>query len=101
MTIKGFLKAMLTKSEDVSSRRVVGLLAFVVILIITFVDLFSAFTITGFIFDGLMWILLGCFGLTTVSDFKSMSVKSDVASTALENNSTPEEAQEIMESNKP
>lgn len=92
---------MLTKSEDVSSRRVVGLIAFMALLVITFVDLFTGLTITGFIFDGLMWIVLGCFGLTTVSDFKSMSVKSDVASSALENEATPKEAQDIMESEKP
>jgi positive regulator of sigma E activity len=56
--MKEFFKKMLSSDPDVSSKRFMGLTAAAVIYIIALVDLFSNFTVTEYVFDGLVWLAI-------------------------------------------
>jgi hypothetical protein len=64
-----FIKNMLSENTAVSSKRVVGILAFLVIIIIGLVNMFTGKLIANFIFDGILYICLASLSLTTVEKF--------------------------------
>lgn len=61
-----FLKSIISEDENVSSKRIVALLAVLTIEIIAFVNLFTGKTVQEFIFDGLIMLALGGLGITAV-----------------------------------
>lgn len=69
MNFKHFLLNMLGAEGEVSSKRVIGLAAFMMILIIAAVDLLTKYVVTQFIFDGLMWIVIAAFFANVLEAF--------------------------------
>ena len=70
-TIISNLKGMLSDSADgsLSSKRVVGLLAFLCCAVALFVDQFTPNKVTPALFDSMMWIVIGALGITGVEKF--------------------------------
>jgi hypothetical protein len=54
-----FLKKLLGSNTGISSKRLIGLSACVVIYIIAFVDLFTDKTVTNYVFEGLVYLAIG------------------------------------------
>lgn len=52
-----------------SSKRIVTLSAFLMICLAFLVDLFSPYTLSEFIFDGLMWIVVAGLGFISSEKF--------------------------------
>jgi len=65
-SIYKFLKSLISEDENVSSKRIVALLAVLTIEIIAFVNLFTGKSVQEFIFDGLIMLALGGLGITAV-----------------------------------
>jgi len=63
-----FLKVLSAKS-GVSSKRFIGILGSLSMIVIAFVDLFTGFTVTDYIYDGLMWLSLGGLSVITAERF--------------------------------
>ena len=64
-----FIRDMLSENTNVSSKRVVGILSFIIIILIGMVNMFTGRIIANFIFDGILYICLASLGLTTVEKF--------------------------------
>lgn len=64
-----FFKHLFSNSGTASSRRFITVITSFVILLIALVDLFTDKSVNQFIFDGLMWIVLGGLGLLTTEKF--------------------------------
>jgi len=60
--MKNFFTKLLSSSDDVSSKRFIGIMAAFVMFIIALVDLFTNKTVEDYIFDGLMWIVIAGLG---------------------------------------
>lgn len=54
--MKKFLKTMLSNSNDISSKRIIGIMSSISIIIIAFIDLLSNYKITDYVFEGLVWL---------------------------------------------
>jgi hypothetical protein len=67
--MKEFIKKMLSSSDDVSIKRIIGVLAFISLDVIAFINLFTGKVILNFIFDGILYICLTCLGLTVIEKF--------------------------------
>jgi hypothetical protein len=66
-------EAIKDKHGQNSSKRIVTMSAFLMVCLAFFVDLFTPFTLSEFIFDGLMWIVvagLGFISSENISLFK-------------------------------
>ena len=70
-----FIKNMLSENTAVSSKRVVGILAFLVIIFIGLVNMFTGRLIASFMFDGILYICLASLGLTTIEKFSDSFTK--------------------------
>jgi hypothetical protein len=60
--MKNFFTKLLSSSDDVSSKRFIGIMAAFVMFTIALVDLFTNKTVEDYIFDGLMWIVIAGLG---------------------------------------
>lgn len=60
--MKSFFQKLISSSDEVSSKRFIGIVAAFVMFIIAIVDLFSNNKVEEFIFDGLMWIVIAGLG---------------------------------------
>jgi hypothetical protein len=62
---------MLSDSENgsLSSKRVVGFLAFACCAVAFFVDQFTAYKVTPTLFESMMWIVIGALGITGAEKF--------------------------------
>ena len=63
-----FWKKMISTDADVSSKRIVGLISFLIIILMAVGNIFWDKTPAQFIFEGFLYITLGCFGLNAVID---------------------------------
>ena len=63
--MKQFFLDLLNSNSTISSRRFIAIISFLAILVIAFIDLFTSNTISEFIFDALMWIVLAGMGFAT------------------------------------
>lgn len=79
--MKQFFLDLLNSSSKVSSRRFIAILAFIVIIVIAFIDLFTSNTISEFIFDALMWIVLAGMGFATSDKFSTKGKKDETTDT--------------------
>jgi hypothetical protein len=69
-TIVNNLKSMLSDGENgLSSKRVVGFLAFVCCAVAFFVDQFTPYKVTPTLFESMMWIVIGALGITGAEKF--------------------------------
>lgn len=64
-----FLKDMLSNSENVSSKRVVGILSFLIIVSIVYINLFTGKTVLEYILNFIFYICVTSLGLTTIEKF--------------------------------
>lgn len=70
------IKGMLADSQDdnaISSKRVVAFLAFIFCSIAFFADLFFNFQITQFMYESMIWIVVGGLGFTALEKFAPKS----------------------------
>lgn len=65
-----FLK-LINSRNDVSSKRFVGLISFLTIVIISFINLFCGLTLQPYMFNGLLWMSFGALGLTSIEKFNN------------------------------
>lgn len=63
-------------SGQTSSKRLITLLSFLMICVASFLDMFTSFKISEFIFDGLMWIVVA--GLGFISSERFSNFKNNV-----------------------
>jgi hypothetical protein len=56
--MKKFFKSLLSANGEISSKRSIGLSAAITIIFASIVDLFSNFTITDYVFEGLVWLAI-------------------------------------------
>jgi hypothetical protein len=74
-SFKDFLHALISPTDTrVSSKTVVGLLAFAYVLIIGFLDFFTPFSPTEFVFFGILGVALGAFSLNTLISTKQIDM---------------------------
>lgn len=58
-------------SGQTSSKRLITLLSFLMICVASFLDMFTSFKISEFIFDGLMWIVVAGLGFISSERFSN------------------------------
>lgn len=102
--MKDFIYNLLSETGTLSSKRFVGILAFFTLAASAIVDMSGGGTISEFIFYGLLALVAACFGMNTLLDMKSMSVKSNVASDIVQNepeSDSAKDAKDVLNSSKP
>ena len=67
--MKKFFKSLLTANGDISSKRSIGISAAMTIIFASIVDLFSDFTITNYVFEGLVWLAIAGLGFVASEKF--------------------------------
>lgn len=75
MSKKGFFSKLWALDDDVSSKRVVALVGFFLLCVGFVMSLFIEVKIKEFIWDGMLWIVLGGLGLTVVEKFSNVKGK--------------------------
>lgn len=75
MGIRAIMKSMLADSHDnsVSSKRVVTFLAFILCAVGFIANLFWGYTVSEFIYNSMMYIVLGGLGFTGLEKFAPKS----------------------------
>ena len=77
--IKDYLKGIMADSSgNPSSKRVVTLLATLMMIIGYFANLFWDFTVDQFIYESIMYVVIAGLGITGAEKFASEKVKSDI-----------------------
>jgi len=67
--MKKFIKSLLMSNGDISSKRSIGVSAAMTIIFASIVDLFSNYTITDYIFEGLVWLAIAGLGFIASEKF--------------------------------
>jgi hypothetical protein len=67
--MKKFLKSLLSSSGEISSKRSIGISASLTIIFASIVDLFSNYTITDYVFEGLVWLAIAGLGFIASEKF--------------------------------
>jgi hypothetical protein len=67
--MKKFFKSLLSANGEISSKRSIGLSAAITIIFASIVDLFSNFTITNYVFEGLVWLAIAGLGFIASEKF--------------------------------
>ena len=67
--MKKFFKSLLTANGEISSKRSIGISASMTIIFASIVDLFSDFTITNYVFEGLVWLAIAGLGFVASEKF--------------------------------
>lgn len=67
--MKKFLKSLLSSNGEVSSKRSIGISASLTIIFASIVDLFSNYTITDYVFEGLVWLAIAGLGFIASEKF--------------------------------
>jgi len=67
--MKKFLQDLLGDSTGLSSKRFWGSVTMVVMLVSYFISIFMEIKVPEFMWDGLMWIVLGMFGGSVLDKF--------------------------------
>lgn len=114
--INNFFKKLYGNDSEISSKRVVGFHAFLLLAVIIIVQLCTGPVLVGttlvaagpvvpeFMFYGLIALIAGCFGLNTIESIKALQAKTDVATTVAQSDSsevTNDQAKEIIQSDQP
>lgn len=78
MKTSEFIKKMLSESDEVSSKRFLGITSYIIMILVTLIDLFTDLQITEFIYNSLEQICLGGLGLTSLEKmFKNRQKTND------------------------
>ena len=102
--ILDFFKSLFDINSNTDEKVVVGFMSFAMMVIIALCTLFFGLTVPYELFATFAALTFACFGLGTVATVKSMSVKSDVASNIIKNDSSVQSndaATEVIQSSKP
>ncbi len=67
--MRDFISRMFSAGDDVSSKRVIGFMTFILMGIMAMVDQFTKFEASEYIFDSFMYLLLGVFAAGAVEVF--------------------------------
>ena len=67
--MKKFFKSLLTANGEISSKRSIGISASLTIIFASIVDLFSNYTITDYVFEGLVWLAIAGLGFIASEKF--------------------------------
>ena len=67
--MKSFLMKLFGAGTGVSSKRFIGFIAAVSMIVIAMVDLFTDNTVTDYVFDGLMWLAIAGLGFVASERF--------------------------------
>lgn len=70
-----FFKHMMSDSNKVMLQNSIGAAAFLVVAIGFLIHLFFGNTITDYIYEGMVWIVIGCLGIGAVTAFKGFGGK--------------------------
>lgn len=97
--MKKFFTDMFSSSDSVSSKRVIAVSAFLVIAAAAITDIYTSpkKTLSEFIFWGIMGLITACLGMNTITNLKSMDVKSDTASGILKEKPSGENAKDVKD----
>ena len=71
---KSFLVRMFMDQNDINEKSIVGFGSFLMMVVCLGVDIWTGFhgqemPINQFIYDGFLWITLGCFGIASVDKY--------------------------------
>ena len=102
--ILDFFKSLFNVNSNTDEKVVVGFMSFAMMVLIALCTLFFGLVVPYEIFATFAGLTFACFGLGTVATVKGMSVKSDVASDMVKNDSSEqsnEAATGVIQSNKP
>ena len=71
---KSFLVRMFMDQNDINEKSIVGFSSFLMMVVCLGVDIWTGFhgqkmPINQFIYDGFLWITLGCFGIASVDKY--------------------------------
>jgi len=66
---KGFFYSLLNQDGDASMKRFVSLVGFILMCIAFCISIFTEVKIKDFIWDGMLWVVLGGLGLTVAEKF--------------------------------
>ena len=71
---KSFLVRMFMDKNDINEKSIVGFSSFLMMVVCLGVDIWTGFhgqkmPINQFIYDGFLWITLGCFGIASVDKY--------------------------------
>jgi hypothetical protein len=72
--MKKFLKSLLSSSGEISSKRSIGISASLTIIFASIVDLFSNYTITDYVFEGLVWLAIAGLGFIASEKFTDLII---------------------------
>ncbi|MCF8340182.1 MAG: hypothetical protein K9I82_04330 [Chitinophagaceae bacterium] len=75
--MKKFFKSLLTANGEISSKRSIGVSAAITIIFASIVDLFSNFSITDYVFEGLVWLAIAGLGFVASEKFAQFINKKD------------------------
>jgi hypothetical protein len=64
-----FFKSLLSANGEISSKRSIGISASLTIIFASIVDLFSNYTITDYVFEGLVWLAIAGLGFIASEKF--------------------------------
>ena len=67
--MKKFFKSLLSANGEISSKRSIGISAALTIIFASVVDLFSNYTITDYVFEGLVWLAIAGLGFIASEKF--------------------------------
>jgi len=67
--MKKFIQDLLSANTEISSKRFWGSVTMVVMLVSYFISIFMEIKVPDFMWDGLMWIVLGMFGGSVLDKF--------------------------------
>jgi hypothetical protein len=67
--MKRFFKSLLSANGEISSKRSIGISASLTIIFASIVDLFSSYTITDYVFEGLVWLAIAGLGFIASEKF--------------------------------
>jgi len=67
--VKKFFKSLLSANGEISSKRSIGISAALTIIFASIVDLFSNYTITDYVFEGLVWLAIAGLGFIASEKF--------------------------------
>lgn len=76
---KSFINKLWSTDGDVSSKRFVSLIGFTLLAIAFAINIFKEVKLKEFIWDGMLWVVLGGLGLTVAEKFNYKSKANSVA----------------------
>lgn len=102
--INTFFKKLYGNDSELSSKRVVGFNAFLLLASTVIVVMCGGPAVPQFMFYGIIVLISACFGLNTMESLKALSSKTDVANTIAQSDSSPktnDQAKEVLQADLP